>query len=144
VRAFDDDPPLPVEPLAGGDQQLGEGRLGIEIGDSLEVVVREVREVDLVEDLAVGRRIGSRRVRLVAALVGVGKTAQRSGIAQRGRGRVDDAVAEAEVAGRVRIEVREEWAEKPEDEGDRRQDQQRDQVLALQPEPVVEPPAAAF
>jgi hypothetical protein len=94
--------------------------------------VGEDGEVDLVEDLAVGRREGRPRLRSVAALVGIGKAAQRPRRAFRVDGRVDDAVGEVEVALRVRVEVGEERAEEAQDEGDQRQRDQRVEVGSTQ------------
>jgi hypothetical protein len=97
--------------------------------------VREVGEVDLVEDLAVGRRKGLCRASPVAALEGVGEAAQRPRRALGVDRRVDDAVGEVEVALRVGVEqVREERAEEAEDEGDQRQREQRVEVGPIQPE----------
>jgi hypothetical protein len=106
--------------------------------------VGEVREVDLVEDLAVGRRIGRSRIRLVALLVGVGEPAKRArvpGGVDRG---VDNAVAEVEVPLRVGIEVREDRAEEAKDERDRRQEEERGEVGPFEPKSLVEAPADGF
>jgi hypothetical protein len=138
VGALHDDPPLAVEPLAGRDQELRQRRLGVEVVDALQVVVGEVGEVDLVEDLAVGRRVGLPRACAVAALVGVGEAAERARRPGRVDGRVDDAVGEVEVVGRVCVEVREERAEKAEYEGDQGQRQQRVEVVGFEPQPARE------
>jgi hypothetical protein len=71
VGALEGGSPPPVQPLAGGDDQLGERRLGIEVLDALQVVVREDGEIDLVEDLSVGRA-GGLAVLAVAGMVFVG------------------------------------------------------------------------
>jgi hypothetical protein len=85
--------------------------------------VGENGEVDLVEDLAVGRRQRCPRCGPVAALVGIGEAAERPRRALRVDGRVDDAVGEVEVTVGMGVEVREERAEEAEDEGDQRQRQ---------------------
>jgi hypothetical protein len=101
--------------------------------------VREVREVDLVEDLAVRRGERLRRAGPVATLERVGETAERPRRALGVDRRVDDAVGEVEVVLRVGVEeVREERAEEAEDEGDQRQREQRVEVGAIQPKPVEE------
>jgi len=98
--------------------------------------VGEVGEVDLVEDLAVGGRIGLRRARPIASLVGVGEPTEGARSAPGVDRGVDDAVAEVEVALGMRVEVGEERAEEAEDERDQRQRGQRDEVGTTQAEPV--------
>jgi len=100
--------------------------------------VGEVGEVDLVEDLAMGRRVGRGRAGPVAALVRVGEAAEGARRAGGVDGRVDDAVGEVEVVRRVRVEVGEERAEEAEDEGDERQRQERVEVGTFEAEPAGE------
>jgi len=94
--------------------------------------VGEDGEVDLVEDLAVGRRQGRTRLRSVAALIGIGEAAERPRRALRVNRRVDDAVGEVEMVLRVGVEVGEERAEEAQDEGDQRQRDQRVEVGSTQ------------
>jgi len=100
--------------------------------------VGEVGEVDLVEDLAMGRRVGRGRAGPVAALIGIGEAAEGSRRAGRVDGRVDDAVGEVEVVRRVGVEVGKERAEEAEDEGDERQRQERVEVGTFEAEPAGE------
>jgi hypothetical protein len=145
VGAFDDDPPFAVEPLAGGDQQLRQRGLGVEVGDPLEVVVREVGEVDLVEDLAVRRRVRLRRAGPRAALEGIGETAQRARRALGVDRRVDDAVGEVEVVLRMGVEeVGKERAEEAQDEGNQGQREQRVEVGAIESEPAEQAAGSRF
>ena len=76
TRLLEGGSPPAVEPLARRDDQLAQRRLWVEVVLADQVLVREVAEVDLVEDLAVGRREGA--VARIAALVRITQPAQRA------------------------------------------------------------------
>jgi hypothetical protein len=94
--------------------------------------VGEDGEVDLVEDLAVGRRQLRRGRRPVATLEGIGESAERPRRATWVDRCVDDAVGEVEVTLRVGVEIGKERAEEAQDEGDQRQREKRVEVGATQ------------
>ena len=145
LRTLERGPERSVRPLPCRDHLLAQRRFRVEVVvrtldsgpfallHALDVLACEVREIDLVENLSVGR--GQHLVRvLVSAGERIGEAAQCPWVSVHVDRRVRHAEADRLAAERMRDEVRRDRAEEPDEERDRGQGDQRDDIPAPQPQ----------